>query len=416
MRRHFLSLLMVACGFFTANAQITVDGAVSDWNTVPVLSEPGVLPFAKAVSDGECVYFFVTLDGEHAFDSDAWFTVDLYIDADFSAATGMSQWVYNASGIDYLVQGPDLRKYTGADGAGSWSWQQTGTVARAYSADARSAELSIAVADFTGVALGETWGVALPYYYSDYSGSGDPNFFPANHWDFTARKVFVVKPRTEVSLSNVAEFFPANACHHSFMKDENIAEYLDFQSAAWAAQNALHWASWAVNLSEPSAFNFKMTTKSTGSGQAKLSLVDMATNAVVKDFDEVWYPEYADFTEHDYGTLDLLDVPAGKYMLKLTNPTNWDTYLKVSKITLTNLTPNAIKLVDAVENVVIKVYENGFSITSENAVDVRIYSVEGKIISSHKQIKSIDKQLKPGFYLLNIQSDGQQITKKICIK
>jgi hypothetical protein len=103
-------------------------------------------------------------------------------------------------------------------------------------------------------------------------------------------------------------------------------------------------------------------------------------------------------------------------MLKLTNPTDWGTFLKVAKVTLTNLNPTAIKPADASENVTLKVRENGFSITSENAVDVYIYSVEGKMISNYKQVKSIDKQLHQGFYLLNIQSNGTQITRKISIK
>jgi hypothetical protein len=419
MKKHVLFLLIAACGFSAASAQIAIDGAVADWNTVPVLSEPGVAPFAKVASDGTNVYFLVTFDDAHVFDPEAWFTVDLYIDADFSAATGQQQWVYSASGIDYLVQGPDLRKFTGAAGSGDWSWEGIATGTRGYSADARSAELSFAVADFTDVALGETWGVALPYYYSDYS-SGDPNFFPEVQWDFGARKVFVIKARNDVSLNSVAELVSSDAFYYPYMNDENIAEYLDFQSASWAAQNPLHWASWAIDIATPSVFNLKMTTKSSGSGKFELALVDRASNQVVKTFftgeDEKWYPENADFTEDDYGTLDLSDVPAGKYMLKLTNPTDWDTFLKVSKLTLTNLNASAAKPVDALEDVTLKVREDGFSMTSENPADVYIYSVEGKMIAGYRQVTSIDKQLHQGFYLLNLQSNGKQITRKICIR
>ncbi|MDR1585680.1 MAG: T9SS type A sorting domain-containing protein [Prevotellaceae bacterium] len=410
----FLSLL-IAGNIFFLTSQITIDGTVTDWNTAPVLSEPGVAPFAKVVSNGTSLFFLVTLDGEHAFNPDAWFTVDLYIDADFSKTTGQSQWVYNASGIDYLVQGPDLNKYTGAAGASSWSWTQTGSGTRAYSADAHSAELAFTVADFNSVALGETWGVALPYYYSDHT-SGDPNFLPANNWDFANRKVLAVKPRTEVSLDNTAELTPANAYYNPFMKDENIAEYLDFQSGAYAAQNSSHWASWAVNLSAPATFNFKMTCKNTGSGTAKLTLVDRATNAVVKTFTDVWYPANADFTEDSYGTIDLSDVPAGKYMLKLTNPTTWDTFLKVSKVTLTNLNPTTIKSANDPDNLTLHVRKNGFSITSEKPADVYLYSTDGKLISNYKQIKSIDRQLPSGFYLLNIQSKEKRFSKRIVIK
>jgi hypothetical protein len=205
------------------------------------------------------------------------------------------------------------------------------------------------------------------------------------------------------------------------MKDENIANYLDFQSA-YDAQNPSHWAAWAVNLSAPSSsFNLKMTTQSTGSGKIELWLVDVATNEVVKSFytgdgNDKWYPAFAEFTDHDYYTLDWSGVPAGKYMLKLTNPTDWDTNLKVSKVTLTNDNPiTSISPVNA-ENVTVKMRENGFSLTSENAVNVSVYSVEGKLISTYKQVKSVNGQLQSGLYLISIQSGNQQITKKIIVK
>jgi hypothetical protein len=346
----------------------------------------------------------------------------LYIDADFSAATGYKQWIYDASGIDYLVQGPNLSKFTGPAGSGDWSFNdQVGTATRAYSADARSAELSLALADFTSVTLGNVWGVVLPYYYSGYTNT-DPVFFPAINWEFNnTRKVFVVKERSEVSLDNVAELVSSNAYYYPFMKDENIADYLDFQSTG-AIQNSVHWASWVVNLSAPSSsFNLKMTIQSTGSGKIELWLVDVATNEVVKSFytgdgNDKWYPDFAVFTEHDFYTLDWSDVPAGKYMLKLINPSNWETFLKVSKVTLTNLNPiSSISPVNA-ENVTVKTSENGFSLTSENVVNVSVYSVEGKLISTYKQVKSVNGQLQSGLYLISIQSGNQQITKKIIVK
>lgn len=414
MKRQFTFLLFVFFSWYYANSQITVDGNTADWNTVPVLSEPGVAPYAKAISDGTNAYFLVTLDNEHAFNPDAWFTVNLYIDADFSATTGQKNWVYPAAGIDYLVEGPDLRKYTGTAGAGDWSWGGIGTGIRTYSTDARSAELSFTLADFTGVALGETWGVALPYYYSTWE-SGDPNFFPANHWDFDNRKVFVVKPRTEVILNNIAELTSANAYYNPFMKDENIASYLDFQSAASADQNELHWASWAVELPAPTTFNFKMTAKNTGSGKAKLTVVDMATNTIVKAFDDVWYPENADFTENDYGTLDMSDVPAGKYMLKLTNPTTWDTFLKVGKITLTS-TQTGTSATESIHNISIDVKANTLHVSTEKPAVISIYTLTGQLVETVHNVNSFQKELQSGFYILTVKSGGEQLSKKIFIQ
>lgn len=418
MKKNLLFLLLVVFGCYSANAQITVDGNTTDWNIVPVLSEPGVAPFAKAVADGTNAYFLVTLDSEHVFNPDAWFTVDLYIDADFSAATGQKQWIYTASGIDYLVQGPDLYKYMGAAGASDWSWSGTGTGTRTYSTDARSAELSFAAADFQGVALGENWGVAFGPYFSDNAGGGDPSvFMPAIEWDFADanRKVFAIKPRTEVTFSNIAELTSANAYYNPFMKDENITDYLDFQSAAWNTQNPLHWASWAVELPVPTTFNFKMTTKNTGSGKAKLTLVDMATNTIVKEFDEVWYPENADFTENDYGTLDMSDVPAGKYMLKLTNPTVWDTFLKVEKITLTS-TSSGTSAAESAQNISINVKANTLHVSTEKPAVISIYTLTGQLVETVHSVNSFQKELQSGFYMLSVKSDGKQLSRKIFIQ
>jgi hypothetical protein len=85
-------------------------------------------------------------------------------------------------------------------------------------------------------------------------------------------------------------------------------------------------------------------------------------------------------------------------------------------VTLTN--DNSITFISSVnaENVTVKMRENGFSLTSENAVNVSVYSVDGKMISNHKQVKSVNGQLPAGFYLINIQSNGQQITRKIIVK
>jgi hypothetical protein len=148
-----------------------------------------------------------------------------------------------------------------------------------------------------------------------------------------------VKPRTSVAVGTgtTSNLLSGNAYYHPFMNDVNISQYLDFQSGATASDNPKQWASWALNLVTPGVYNLKMTTKSTDSGQAQLSLVDMATNAVVKTFTAVWYPINATMTENSYGTIDLSDVSAGRYMLKLSSPSAWDTFLKVEKVTLTKV-------------------------------------------------------------------------------
>ena len=416
MKKHFIFLLFVCYFWSPANSQISIDGTMTDWDGLPILSEPGVFPYAKTFLDGTALSYMLTLDETKAFNPAAWFTVNLYLDADYSASTGMKQWIYDASGIDYLSEGPNLSRFTGTPGTGGWSWAELGAVVtRAYSANARSAELSIPVSNFTGVPLGSVFGLVLPHYYSDYV-SGDPNFMPDIDWNFSSRKLFVVKARTEVTLNTSGEFTSANAYYHSFMKDENINEYLDFQSAAWNTQNPLHWASWAVNLTTPGIYSFKMTSKNTSSGKAQLSLINMSTNAVVKIFDEVWYSANTDMTEDIFDDLDLSDVPAGKYMLKLTNPTTWDTFLKVGKITLTNKTETSIGQVNPMKDIRFEIKEKNLTVLTQNPVDISIYSAEGKLVSFVKATSSFSKELNSGFYLLKIESEGKHISKKVIIQ
>lgn len=407
-----LSFLFISCiVLFSANSQITIDGTVSDWNNLPILSEPGVFPMAKVVNDGVNLSFLVNLGPTETFNPSAWNIVDLYLDADFNATTGYKQWAYVSSGMDYLSQGSDFYKFSGTDGTDSWSWSVVGSIAgRQVSVDAHSIEQSIAISSLTSPALGSQYAVGLPYYNSEYT-SGDPTLFPQNHWDFPQRKGFVVKSRTEVTLSTTADFTSTNAYYHPFMKDENIAQYLDFQSAVWAAQNQLHWASWALDLASPGKYVLKMTSQCTGSGKAQLVLVNMATNNVVKTFSEVWYPADGVMTENTYGEIDLSDVPAGKYMLKLTNPTAWDTFLKVQKITLTK-TATSLNLIDS-EKFNICNINNKLEINSLELMDVSIYNTTGQIISQKYQTKNARFDLANNIYIVIINQNGEVYSRKI---
>jgi type VI protein secretion system component Hcp len=205
---------------------------------------------------------------------------------------------------------------------------------RAFSGDLRTIEEKLLISDLTAMQLSANYGIAFGYYYSTNAGWEASGYIPQSDANFAQRKSFSIKPRTEVSLSTSANFISGNAYYHPFMKDANIAQYLDFQSGASASDNPKQWASWALNLVTPGVYDLKMTTKSSDSGQAQLSLVNMSTNAIVKTFTAVWYPINATMTENSYGTIDLSNVPAGRYMLKLSTPSAWDTYLKVEKVSL----------------------------------------------------------------------------------
>lgn len=414
MKKILFYSLLVSCIVFNAKS-ISIDGTMSDWDNIPILSEPGAFPMVKTSKDADSVYLMVNLGSTESF-KDQWFIVDMYIDTDNDATTGFKQWVYSASGINYLAQGPDLKIYTGADGSSSWGWSNVGDVSRKLSADLHSVEQSITIADLTTPALGTTYGIATPYYNSEWT-TGDPTYLPANNWSFadSVRKTFTVKPRTEVDLSTTAEFTSGNAYYYPFMRDANIDQYLDFQSGAYATQNPLHWASWALNLVTPGNYNVKMVSSSTGSGKFQLSLVDVTTNQVVKTFTEAWYPANATMTENTYDSIDLTDVAAGKYMLKLMNPTTWDTHLKVQKITLDRIITSVSKL-SADDYAKFIVQDKTLNVLADEVFDMAIYAIDGRLVDRFENINSISRELNSGVYIITIGVGDKSLNKKIMIK
>jgi len=413
MKKILFYSLLASCIVFNAKSQITIDGTMSDWDNIPTLSEPGVFPILKTTKDDTNLSVMVNLGSTESF-ADRWQVIDVYIDTDNNAATGYQQWVYSASGVDYLAQGTDLYVFTGAAGSSSWSWGGAGTVTRSLSADLHAVEQSIALADLTTPAIGTTYGITTPYYNSEWT-TGDPQFLPANDWNFSERKTFTVKPRTEVNLSTIAEFTSGNAYYYPFMRDANIDQYLDFQSGAYATQNPLHWASWALNLVTPGNYNVKMVSSSTGSGKFQLSLVDVTTNQVVKTFTEAWYPANATMTENTYDSIDLTDVAAGKYMLKLMNPTTWDTHLKVQKITLDRIMTSVSEpSADDYAKFIVK--DNTLNVFVDNVFDMAIYAIDGRLVDRFENINSISRELNSGVYIITIGVGDKSLNKKIMIK
>lgn len=411
MKKLLFSLLITIGTLSYVKAQITIDGNVSEWDNIPILSEPGVFPMVKTVSDGTTnLSFMIKLDGE-TFNPSAWYMADMYLDADNNATTGYKQWVYESSGMDYLSQGTDLFNFSGTGGTNSWSWSSIGTVSRAVSGDASSIEQSVLLSNLTSPSLGTTYAIAMPYYNSAWT-AGDPTFLPLNNWNFAQRRGFTVKPRSEITLSTSADFTSADAYYHPFMKDD-VA--LDFQSGAYAADNPTHWASWALNLTTPGIYSVKMVSSGTGSGKFQLSLVNMATNSLVKTFAEDWYLADATMTENTYNSIDLSDVPSGKYMLKLTNPTTWDTFLKVEKIALSQV-PTSTDNQDFNHYVSVEVLKKSLVINTIKEADISIYSVDGKMIAHYNQTRSIDKNLNSGVYIISIEIDGIKSNKKLLIK
>lgn len=419
MKKHYLSfLLMSICILFSANSQILIDGNMSDWNSVPILSEPGIYPSVKVTSDGTSVFFKVDLDASNTFNSTGGPGMESFIDADFSSATGLkSDWLYVSSGNDYFIQGLSVFNYSGTPGANEWSWNSLSNTPgnRAFSGDVRTIEQKLLISDLTAMPLSANYSIAFGYYYSTNDTWSASGYIPQSDANFAQRKSFSIKPRTEVSLSTSADFISGNAYYHPFMNDASISQYLDFQSGATASDNPKQWASWALNLVTPAVYDLKMTTQSTGSGQVQLSLVDMATNAVVKTFTAVSYPLNASMTEDSYSTIDLSDVPAGRYMLKLSSLSILDTYLKVAKVSLSKSTATLGNNIKFDEFVSLKTNSNILKISVLSPAKISIYALNGKLVADYKNVTSINKELETGTYLVVVRIGEKHFSKKVII-
>mgnify|MGYP000952643810 CR=1 FL=1 len=419
MKKSLLSLCLAGFMLSAANSQIVIDGNMSDWNSVPILSEPGVYPYTKTISNATDIYYLVSLDAANAFNTNAGPGLELYVDADFSSATGQkSDWLYVSSGNDYFIQGLSVHNYIGTPGANEWDWNwvvfRDGN--RAFSSDVRTIEQKLLISDLTAIPLSEKYSMAFGYYYSTNEAWEASGYIPGSDAGFAQRKSFTIKSRTEVALSTAADFTSTNAYYHPFMNDANIAEYLDFQSGTSATENPKHWASWALNLVTPGVYEFKMTTKSSGSGQAQLSLINMSTNELVKTFTSVNYPTNTDMTENTYGTLDLSDVPSGKYMLKLMNPTTTDTNLKVGKITLSNTSATSYNTVGSEGDIQVSVNSNMLHITLKEQSDVSIYTMNGQQVSDFSRVTSISEELNSGIYMVVVRINEKQFFKKVLLR
>lgn len=418
MKKNYFLFLLMSCIVFLANAQISIDGNMSDWNSVPILSEPGVYPYAKITSDATSVFYLVSLDATNTFNAGSGPGLESFVDVDFSSSTGQkSDWLYVSSGNDYFIQGLSVFNYNGTPGANEWAWNWLSFTAenRALSGDVRTLEQKLPISDLTVMPLNTNFSIAFGYYYSTNSTYDASGYLPQADFNFSQRKSYSVKPRTKVSLGNTGDFTSGNAFYHPFMNDTNISEYLDFQSGASASDNPKHWASWDLNLVSPDVYDFKMTSKCTDSGQAQLSLIDMATNEVVKTFESVWYPINTTMTENNYGTIDLSDINAGNYMLKLTTPSAWDTNLKVEKVTLSKSTTTVAEIPENDEQVKIGVVSNKLQILAMNPVDVLVYSLNGTLISDFKQVHAVNQELVAGAYILKIRTREKEISKKLVI-
>jgi hypothetical protein len=423
MKKLLFTLVLISLVTLSNSQTIVVDGQKSDWATVPILSEPGVFPYAKVSVSNDSVYYMMEVKDIAANHFDYTLTdfMQAYIDADRNSTTGhKSGWLYTSAGIDYLTNNVINYFNNTADNSGwnfVWNW-----VPIDVSGNATIGEAGILKTNLTSISnqpvtsqipLATNFGIGFTYKVT----GGAENYLPTNDYNFANRNIYSVKPRTSVAVGTgtTSNLLSGNAYYHPFMNDVNINSYVDFQSAAWPTQNPLHWAAWAIDLNAASLCDLKFTRKCDDGGKVQFSLVDMATNLVVKTFPEIWYTVNADtFAEESLGQLDFTDVPLGKYMLKMNNNTTWSSNLKVEKITLTTSVTD-FESVKILSNIKIWNKSNSIAVESDKVCDIAVFNSVGVQIAEQKNITSAYITLPKGLYLVVATSNGQHKSEKILI-
>lgn len=349
------------------------------------------------------------------FNPESWYIIDVYLDADYNATTGMkSDWLYTSSGIDYLAQGSFIYKYNGTKGSNEWSWVDHSSVKRVCSFDSTFVEGEISKIILSNPSLHEKFGIAFPYYLENSTAS-DIIYYPENNNDYQQRKLFTVKPPQIIELITDTELLSSQAYYYPYMRDPDINHYLDFESATSQENKNKQWASWAIDVKNPSTFNVSVTFQSAEPATLQFALIDMATNLLIKTF-----PTFdidasnADFTEIKADYIDLQQVPAGKYMLKLNDRSHFSNSLKVRRISIKNAISDTEHQHEGdFFNIIHS--NNNISVNAVNHFNISIFSIQGDIIASDVNVTEKKFNLVNGIYLLQIVSGKQVFVKKIIL-
>lgn len=418
----FFTVLLMLTSSLLNSQTIVVDGAKADWANVPVLTEPGVFPYGKVYVSTDSVYYM--METQDATDKHFDYTLpdfmQAYIDADRSANTGhASNWLYTAAGIDYITS--NVISYfnktgTQQDWTFPWNWAPIDTARNAVIGEAGFLKAKLLTVPGQPIASQIPLATSFGLGFTFKVGGQAENYTQPNDWNFSNRNLYSVKPRTITSVETTAELLSGNAYYHPFMKDQDINQYLDFQSAAWSAQNPLHWASWAIDLKKSTKFDVKLTCKCDDGGKLQFSLINMTTNQVVKTFPEIWYTVSAsNFTEENLGQLDMTDIPVGKYMLKMNNNTVWAANLKVQKLAFSESTSTGL-IKATINNIHIQTGTNLLTVQSNKLCDIAVYTPSGAQVTSLKAITNSNINLHSGTYLVFVTVEGKKYSQKVMIK
>lgn len=336
---------------------IAIDGANTDWSTVPMLTEPGVGPVVKMVvpQDGltlpEGIAYALMVEGDHE-QILAGYPV-IYTDADMSNTTGTSSWICPSMGYDYEMA----------------TWDDMSIFANNDEGSIR--EMAVKLSAFSG-ALKFTGSISawLTFDWGQLYIPTDPST-EGYKWSEATYHPMYVKPYAYADLKGTHVAADAYATHQALAPGATLN-----MKNAGSANDTLLWAAWTVELTKPATYVVTADVTSVNTATVDLYLVDVATNNIVATFvsTDVWAPAGS----AEYGEWDLSAIPAGKYMLKMKNHAAWSEMVLTS-ITLTE--KNAVE--SAVEDVVIntqttKVIKNGQLMIVRDNVQYNVLGAEIK--------------------------------------
>lgn len=329
----FVSAILVA-GTMCAQT-ITIDGDNTDWAEVPMVSEPGVAPLAKmlvpqtGITLPENAAFVIMTEGEHELML-ADYPV-LYVDADKSTTTGGSAWYCPTFGSDY--------EFT--------QWVEGVTFAANTTGSVR--EMCVAKSAFSSVPFTGSLYAFIGFKWGEYMIPTHPVTDSWN-WDAADYHPFEVTTYNYVALDGTHTGLTTFATHSALTPSEVL-----LLSQSDNINDVQLWASWAVELQNPTVYDVTVDMKSDTIASADLYLVEVATNQVVATFVGTDIEKPAGETA--YGTWDLSAVPAGKYMLKLKNHVA-ESNIEFSSVKLL-VTPTTALENTTIETTSKKVIENG---------------------------------------------------------
>ena len=415
MKKHLLFIILFTSATIVAQT-ISVDGSINDWADIPILSEPGVFPYVKVQTTTDSVFYMIeTGDAEKQLNSEASDAFCSDIDADRDETTGQkSSWLHINAGNDYHLTNT---MHFFSSGEMVWKWYPIDRFINKQIAEAGFKKEKLETIpdqpEASKISLAENFGIGFRYKIE----SDEIAHLPTNDYNFSYRNTYSIKERTILTeTAGTIELTSSNAYYMPFMKDENIDEYLDFQSGKYSTQNPAHWASWSIDLQNPAKYNVKLTHQCDDGGKIQFFLIDMTSNQLVySTTDDIWYAKHdTGFAEQTLSfDLDLSAIMAGKYMLKIKNNTTWAANLKVKKLVLEN--KNATSLKNSIDENIVSLKNNtgNLTLTTKKLCDIIIYDTTGNQIVHISNIKTAKIPLSSGIYIVRIDIEGKSHIRKL---